>query len=114
LKFHNNPAAFQLQVENIALRGSRTDNTNVVQALVLNVGDDCMGQFTKMHRHVSYLTSKSFNKFYNPFRYFNYALLIFVTIITSLILIQLQIQSSYPEVKFVDRVIDTEKSKKYL
>jgi len=30
LKFHNNPAAFPLKVENIALRGARVDNTNVV------------------------------------------------------------------------------------
>lgn len=42
LKFHTNPAAFTLKVENIALRGSRIENTNVAQCLVLNVGDDCL------------------------------------------------------------------------
>jgi len=107
LKFHNNPAAFNLKVQNIALRGSRIDNTNVVQALVLNIGDDCLGQFTKMHKRFGYLSQKSFSRIYLPLRYFNYALLIFATLVTALSLIQLLLQANFGEVKFMNLVVDT-------
>ena len=46
-KLNNNPAAFTLASENVAVRGSYLCNTKSVICLVLNVGEQCMGSIFK-------------------------------------------------------------------
>lgn len=73
-----------------------------------------MGQFTKMHKKLSYLDHKSFAKIYQPIRYFNYGILVIATIVTSLALIQLLLQEGFSENIFTQVIINTIKSKKIL
>lgn len=49
-KLSNNPAAFNLSIENVATRGSYVCQTKAVICLVLNVGHDCIESIFKGNR----------------------------------------------------------------
>jgi hypothetical protein len=107
----NNPAAFNLSIENIATRGSYLCNTKGVICLVLNVGLDCIesifaGNKSHSTKNPYFPSKKSFDRVYNSFRIFQLVMVAIYILIAFIVIFQSKVNTQVKQYKFIYYEID--------
>ncbi|CDW78012.1 adenylate and guanylate cyclase catalytic domain containing protein [Stylonychia lemnae] len=117
-KLYNNPAAFQLTMENVALRGSYLVQTQAVVCLVLNVGTLCMGSIFKgIDRDKDQLLSwktfknqKNFDKIYKPVRILECFIIILAVGFSIFVTFWVKYSTSSSRHKFLEKIVSNYKN----